>query len=138
MAILLAWRFLSFLLQDWQFLLIRFHFAWCVGFPGGSVVKNLPARQEMQVSSLGREDPWRRLWQPTQYSCLENIRQRSLVGSNPWGCKRAGHHLATKRQTKGISSWFFPNEKYFCLHCRERSPLSDFSTQYPKLLVSAY
>ena len=25
-------------------------------FPGGSVVKNLPARQEMQVQSLGWED----------------------------------------------------------------------------------
>ena len=28
-----------------------------MGFPGGSVVKNLPAVQEMQVQSLGREDP---------------------------------------------------------------------------------
>ena len=27
------------------------------GFPGGSVVKNPPAMQEMQVRSLGREDP---------------------------------------------------------------------------------
>ena len=27
------------------------------GFPGGSVVKNLPAKQEMQVPSLGRESP---------------------------------------------------------------------------------
>ena len=27
------------------------------GFPCGSVVKNLPAMQEMQVRSLGREDP---------------------------------------------------------------------------------
>ena len=27
------------------------------GFPGGSVVKNLPAKQEMQVGSLGQEDP---------------------------------------------------------------------------------
>ena len=26
-------------------------------FPGGSVVKNLPTMQEMQVQSLGREDP---------------------------------------------------------------------------------
>ena len=26
-------------------------------FPGGSVVKNLPAMQEMQVQSLGQEDP---------------------------------------------------------------------------------
>ena len=28
-----------------------------MGFPGGSVVKNLPAMQETQVQSLGREDP---------------------------------------------------------------------------------
>ena len=27
-----------------------------VGFPGGSAVKNLPAMQETQVRSLGRED----------------------------------------------------------------------------------
>ena len=27
------------------------------GFPGGSVVKNLPAIQEIQVQSLGWEDP---------------------------------------------------------------------------------
>ena len=27
------------------------------GFPGGSVVKNPPAEQEMQVQSLGQEDP---------------------------------------------------------------------------------
>ena len=32
------------------------------GFPGGSVVKNPPAKQEMQetwVQSLGREGPWK-------------------------------------------------------------------------------
>ena len=28
--------------------------------------------QETQVQSLGWEDPWRRKWQPTQYSCLGN------------------------------------------------------------------
>ena len=28
-----------------------------LGFPGGSVVKNLPAIQETQIQSLGREDP---------------------------------------------------------------------------------
>ena len=28
-----------------------------MGFPGGSAVKNLPAMQEMQVGSLGRDDP---------------------------------------------------------------------------------
>ena len=29
----------------------------CEGFPGGPVVKNLPAKQEMQVRSWGQEDP---------------------------------------------------------------------------------
>ena len=28
-----------------------------MGFPGGSVVKNLPAIQKTQFQSLGREDP---------------------------------------------------------------------------------
>ena len=29
-----------------------------MGFPGGLVVKNLPAMQERWVCSLGLEDPW--------------------------------------------------------------------------------
>ena len=28
-----------------------------MGFPSGSLVKNLPAMQEIQVQSLGQEDP---------------------------------------------------------------------------------
>ena len=28
-----------------------------MGFPGGTAVKNLPATQEVQASSLGQEDP---------------------------------------------------------------------------------
>ena len=28
-----------------------------MGFPGGKAVKNLPAMQETQVQSLGRDDP---------------------------------------------------------------------------------
>ena len=31
-----------------------------MGFPGGSVEKNLPAKQETWVQSLSQEDPWRR------------------------------------------------------------------------------
>ena len=34
------------------------------GFPGGSVVKNLPAVQVTQVRSLGQEGPRNRKWQP--------------------------------------------------------------------------
>ena len=33
------------------------HSLWEQGFPGGSVVKNPPAKQETPVPSLGREDP---------------------------------------------------------------------------------
>ena len=36
----------------------------------GVVVSN--CMQETPVQSLGQEDPWRRKWQPIQYSCLGN------------------------------------------------------------------
>ena len=42
------------------------------GFPDGSVIKNLPAKQDTQVQSLGWEDPLGRKWQPLQYSWLGN------------------------------------------------------------------
>ena len=61
--------------------------------PGGSVVKNLPAMQEMRVRSLGQKDPleeemathssilaWRILW------------TEEPGGVQSWGCKRAGHN----------------------------------------------
>ena len=34
-------------------------------FPGGLVVKNFPAKQEMRVQSLVGNIPWRIKWQPT-------------------------------------------------------------------------
>ena len=37
--------------------LYQFPIAATGGFPGGSVVKNLPAKQETGVPSLGRDDP---------------------------------------------------------------------------------
>ena len=40
------------------------------------MVKNLPAMQEMQVQSLGREDPLEKEGNPLQYSCLENPMDR--------------------------------------------------------------
>ena len=35
----------------------RLHYRIKEGFPGGSVVKNLPAMQETRVRPLGQEDP---------------------------------------------------------------------------------
>ena len=64
---------------------------------GSSEVKNLPAVWEMQVQSLGREDPWRRKWQPTPvFLPGESHGHRCLADYSPWGCKRVWHNLVTK------------------------------------------
>ena len=60
-----------------------------MGFPGGSLVKNLPATAGDAGSSpgLGRF-PWRRKWQPTSVFLPGKSKgQRNLVGYSPWGCK---------------------------------------------------
>ena len=60
------------------------------GFPGGSVVKSLPAKQETRVWSLGREDPPEKDWQPTLvFLPGESHGRRSLVGYSPWGHKES-------------------------------------------------
>ena len=42
--------------------------------------------------------PWRRKWQPIPvYLPGKSHGQRSLEGNSPWGCKKAGHDLATKQ-----------------------------------------
>ena len=46
----------------------------------------------MPVRSLGREIPWRRAWQPLQYSCVENPMDR--------GTWQPVVHGAAKSQTQ--------------------------------------
>ena len=63
------------------YLMIVKNYSW--GFPGGSVVKNLPAMQEMQetkgpVPGSGRS-PGGGHGNPFHYSCLENPKDRG-----PW------------------------------------------------------
>ena len=63
-------------------------------FPGGSVVKNLPAnardiRDAGLITGSGRS-PGGGHGKPLQYSSLENPHgQGNLVGYNPWGCKES-------------------------------------------------
>ena len=45
-------------------------------------VKNLPAKQEIQVWSLSWEDRPEKVFFPGEFHG-----QRSLVGYSPWGCK---------------------------------------------------
>ena len=66
------------------------------GFPGGSAVKNLPAKQDTWVRSLGWENPWRKTWQCTPvFLPGESYGQRSLAGYSPWIRKRVRHDLVT-------------------------------------------
>ena len=54
------------------------------GFPGGSVVKNLPAMQETGFNPWVKKIPWKRKWQPTPvYFPGEPHGQRNLVGHSP-------------------------------------------------------
>ena len=58
-----------------------------VGFPGDSVVKNLPAIQEMFSTWVG-EIPWRRKRQLTPvFLPGQSHGQRSLADYCLWGCK---------------------------------------------------
>ena len=60
------------------------------GFPGSSVVNNLPANARI-VKWVGKI-PWRKKWQPIPvFLPGEPYGQRCLVGYRPWGSKRVKH-----------------------------------------------
>ena len=71
------------------------------GFPGGSVVKNLPASGGHLRSIPGlRRSPGEGNGNQPQYTYhgQESHGQRSLASYSPWDHKRAGHNLVTKQQ----------------------------------------
>ena len=70
------------------------------GFPGGSVVKNPPAKQETRVQSLGGEDPWRRKWQPTSvFLPGQSHGQKEPGGLQSMGLPRSRSCLSDKTTT---------------------------------------
>ena len=72
------------------------------GFPGVSVVKDLPAVQETQeswVPSLGQEDPLEKEMAPhPSYFGLGNSMDRGAWWATVYGVTNVGHALATKQQ----------------------------------------
>ena len=65
-----------------------------LGFPGDSVVKNLPVNTGATRDSVSipgsRRAPGRRNSNPPQYSCLDNPhKQRNLVGYSSWDCNES-------------------------------------------------
>ena len=58
------------------------------GFPGGSVVKNLPAMYETWISSLGWKDPLEKEKATTPvFLTGKSHGQSSLAGYSLWGLK---------------------------------------------------
>ena len=61
-----------------------------LGFPGGTDSRESACNEGNPglIPGSGRS-PREGNGNPLQYSCLENSRQRSLVGCSPWGCKES-------------------------------------------------
>ena len=69
------------------------------GFPGGSVVKNLPAKQEMWVQSLRMEDPLgKEMTAHSSYLAQGNPMDRGAWQAAVSGVTRIRDELATKQQ----------------------------------------
>ena len=61
-----------------------------LGFPGGSVVKNLPTSVGYSGSIPGSgRSPGAGSGNPPQDSCLENPMDRGAWRASPWGCKES-------------------------------------------------
>ena len=70
-----------------------------MGFPGGSVVKNLPAKAGDLglIPDLGRS-PGEGNGNPLQYSCLADPMDKRAWGLQFMGSQWVRHNLATKQQ----------------------------------------
>ena len=70
-----------------------------MGFPGGSLVKNLPAMQESWVWSLSREDPLgKKMASHSNILAWEIPWTKEPGGVQPMGLQRVEPNLATKQQ----------------------------------------
>ena len=76
------------------------------GFPGGSLVKNLPAITGDVGAIPGKrlekgKNPWRRKWQPTPlFLSGKSLGQRSLAGCSPWGSQESQTRFRDQTTTK--------------------------------------
>ena len=84
-----------------------------IGFPGGSAVKNLPARQEAWIQSLDQEDPLEKEMATHSSILAWEVPWTEEPGRlQPWGCKRIRRDSATKQQQRynyfTVLCWFLP------------------------------
>ena len=82
-----------------------------MGFPGGSVVKNLPANgQEMWVQSLGWEDPQEKeMATRSSIFAWRTSRTEKPGRLHSRGSQRVGHDSEAKQQQRSV--WFLINTR---------------------------
>ena len=88
-----------------------------LSFPGGSAIRNLPARQETWIQSLGWADPLEEGMATHSNTPFGELRgQRSLAGPSPWvgkGSDTTSNHAAARPKL------VFP----LCLSKEQRMPM---------------
>ena len=78
-----------------------------MGFPGGSVVKNLPSKQETWVRSLGLEEPLEKETAVNSSILAWGIPWTEKLGRlQSMGSKRVRYDLMTKQQQQIFNSAF--------------------------------
>ena len=83
-----------------------------MGFPGGSVVKNLPAiaRDTGSIPGSGRS-PGEGYGNPLLYPCLGNpVDRGAWWGTVLWGSGRVGLSLATEQQQQSCDACLFSEQ----------------------------
>ena len=86
------------------------------------------------LDPLGREDPWRRAWQPSPvFLTGESHGQRSLVGYSPWVRKESDTtgRLCSAKLYQGILgslSWGYPTESMSAPACGCTQPGTAFQS----------
>ena len=113
LPILLCWR-------GWNVNSLLLISIYLLGFPGGSAIKNLPAKLETRVWSLGQEDPLKK--EMATHSSI-------LAWEIPWteepgglqsrGSQRVGHDLVTNHHHHQSFIMFYVRREnlQLCLRC---------------------
>ena len=87
-----------------------------MGFSGGSVVKNLPAKAGYTslIPGSGRSSGERNGY-PFQYFCLGNPMDRGAWWAAVHGVTRVGHSLGTKQQANSCSADLSSSPIIYCI-----------------------
>ena len=118
-------KFSNMIYFIWEFFINKHHIhplklvcvTYRMGFPGGSVVKNLPAKQETRVQSLAQEDPleertathssivaWQVLWteEPGRLHSPQGWKESDMTEATEHAHMYA--HMYTHTHTNGVPS----------------------------------